>query len=155
MKKYLLLLAFSVSLLACDKNSRNNDVVPAAISSAFDQEFMLNYRQQALLPSATRPELIVEATDLTYSFCPKGSYCFVADFVWPTLTITDAQGQSQEIKLPVNKERTYAGLNIDTTSVRANGRRYLLHYLDWQVPTNIENPQKKDITARYRISKVN
>ncbi|TGD79584.1 hypothetical protein [Hymenobacter wooponensis] len=155
MKKYLLLVATSMSLLACDKNSGDTNVVPAAVSSTFDQEFTLNYRQQALLPSATRPELVVEATDLTYSFCPKNARCFVPDFVWPTLTITDAQGQTQQVKLPVNQERTYAADLLDSTSVRANGRRYVLYYLNWQVQQGNDDPQRKDIAMRYRIGKVN
>ncbi|UOQ81466.1 hypothetical protein [Hymenobacter sp. 5414T-23] len=129
--------------------------MPATVNSAFDQEFALNYRQQAFLPSTNQPELTVEATELSYAFCPRNARCLIPDYVWPTLTVTDAQGLTQQIKLPANQERTYTAGWIDTTSVRANGRRYLLYYLNWQVQPGNDAPQKKDITTRYRISKVN
>ncbi|SHJ29323.1 hypothetical protein SAMN02745146_2787 [Hymenobacter daecheongensis DSM 21074] len=154
MKKHLLLSALSLSLLACEKADRENDVIPASITTAFNQDFALSYRQQATLPAATNPELTVAVSAMQYSFCPKDVICcFVPNFVDPTLTITDAQGQSQQVKLPANQPRNYNPTWIDTISVRANGQRYVVYYTKWDVKPGCDQPGIKDISVRLRVLK--
>lgn len=154
MKQSLLFAALVVNLSACQKSDNNEDVTPAAIESKFSQDFTLGYRQQAMLPTATQPELTVELTDLQYSICPKNARCFGANFVFPILAITDAQGQTHQIKMPVNHTTGLRnGSFVDTTSIRANGRLYLLQYTDWAVRAGCDQPERKDLSVDLRIIK--
>lgn len=154
MQQSLLFAALVVVLGACQKSENDEDVTPATIESEFSQDFTLGYRQRALLPAATQPELTVELTDLQYSICPKNARCFGANFVFPILAITDAQGQTQQVKMPANHTTGLRyGPFVDTTSIRANGRRYLLQYTEWRVKADCEQPEKKDLSVALRISK--
>lgn len=144
-----------MSLAACTNNDKENDAIPTPVTASFNQDFSLNYRQQATLTSAGQTELTVIATDLRYGFCPKNSYCFTADFVWPTLSVQDAQGQVQEVRMPTNPRPIVTPTLMDTTSIRANGQRYMLHYSKWEVDANCGSPQKKDIAVVLRVIKIN
>lgn len=152
MKKYLLLAVISLSLGACQK--ADEEVIPNAITSAFDQDFTLNYRQQALLPSSSQPELTIRLADLQYNFCPKDVICcFMPNSVAPIFNVTDEQGQTQEVKLPIySLNRNYPNW-IDTISVRANGRRYILYHTKYNVKEGNDQPEKKDISVDLRITK--
>lgn len=152
MKKYLLLFTTGLSLAAC-KTTDEIEAVPIAIASAFDQNFSLLYRQQAMLSTASQPELTVEVTDLNYAFCPRNAYCLVANFVAPTLSVTDAQGKTQQLRLPIHQERPYTPVWIDTASVRANNQRYVFYYTEWTVDDARDQPGKKDITVTLRVTK--
>ena len=152
MKNYLPVLALGLSIVACQNSTEEQDAVPGSITSAFNQDFMLAYRQQATLPAAGAPELSVRVTDIHYAFCPKNAYCFVADFAYPTLDITDAQGQAQQVKLPKNQVR-YSPNPLDSTSVRANGKRYIVYFTKWELSGKCDAPQKKDYTVSFRIAK--
>lgn len=144
-----------MSLAACASSEKENDVVPKPITSSFNQDFSLNYQQQASLPLTGQTELTVTTTDLRYAICPKDSRCFTADFVWPTLSIVDAQGQTQEIQMPSNQQQVFSTSFLDTTSVRANGRRYVLQYTRYQVEIGDDTPQKKDISVVLRVIQPN
>lgn len=113
-----------ISGAACKKSDSDSGPTPA--EAAFEQDFTLYYQQLARLPAAGNPELSVTVTELHYTFCPKNAMCLVADFVDPTLNITDAQGQTQQVTLPRRPKTTYNPAWIDTTNTRANARRYLL-----------------------------
>ncbi|WP_022824571.1 hypothetical protein [Hymenobacter norwichensis] len=153
MKSHLLITAALMSLGACTNGEKENDAVPATITTGFNQEFRLNYRQQANISSGLQTELTVKATDFRYAFCPRNANCFTADFVWPTLSIQDAQGQAQEMKLTSNPRVVSGATLLDTTSIRANGQRYVLQYIIWDVAPNTDSPQKKDISVALRIIK--
>ena len=152
MRKYLLLAVSGLSLTACQK--ADEDVTPSAIISAFNQDFTLNYRQQALLPSASQPELTIGLADLQYNFCPKDVICcFVPNSAAPIFNVTDEQGQTQEVKLPIyGMNRNYPNW-MDTISVRANGRRYVVYYTKYDVKEGTDQPEKKDISIELRITK--
>ena len=152
MIKHLLLLSTALGLAACGTTDKY-EAVPTPIVADFDQEFTLNYRQQALLSAAIQPELTVEVTDIQYKLCPKDILCFTPNFVTPTLRVTDAQGNTQQLKMSVNLERAYMPNWLDTTSVRANGRRYAFHYIKWEVDQMRDQPGKKDITVTFRVVK--
>ncbi|WBA43474.1 hypothetical protein [Hymenobacter canadensis] len=155
MKQSLLFAALVVGLGACQKSDNNEDATPAAMEAAFSQDFTLSYRQQALLPTVAQPELTVELADLQYSICPKNARCFTANFVFPLLAITDAQGRTQQLKMPVNNTTgLQTGAFIDTASVRANGRRYLVQYTSWQAKETDRNyAEKQDLSVKLRITK--
>ena len=153
MRKYLLLAVLGSSIAACSKAEEENEVTPAAISAAFDQDFNLNYRQQAILSSASQTELTVVVEELHYTFCPKNANCFIGDFVNPTVNVTDMKGQTQEVKLSMHKTTSNYPNWMDTTSVRANGNRYLLYYKEYDVEAGGDNPAKKDISVQLRITK--
>ncbi len=155
MKKYILLPLLGLSLITC-KKGEEEPRIPETVTAAFDQDVDLRYRQQALVPTANQPELTVQLTDLSYSFCPKNVRCFIADFVWPTVKITDAQGQVQELRQLGKVVHTYNPAWTDTASVRANGRRYVVQYTRYNLDEySREEPQKEDITVTIRITKPN
>ena len=150
MKKHFLLGLLSLSMGAC------NDTTPApsnAAAAKFDQEFTLYPQQQAQLPGSSAPELTVTLADLDFTYCPPGAACLVGTNVFPKLSITDAQGQSQQLALPLARIRTFSPNWIDSTNFRANGRRYLLYYRKWHVPTLPmgQIPQKKDISVTLQV----
>ncbi|MDF7812029.1 hypothetical protein [Hymenobacter sp. YC55] len=153
MRKYLLLSALVISLTACLKTEDENEVTPAAINTIFDQDFNLNYRQQATLSSASQTELTVAVEELHYTFCPKNANCFIGDFVNPTMSVTDTKGQTQEVKLSMHRATSNYPNWMDTISVRANGTRYLLYYKKYDVKAGCDNPAKKDISVQLRITK--
>ncbi len=156
MSKRLLLAVLGLSLAACQRADEENDIVPAAVATTFDQDFSLNYRQQATVSSASsQPELTVAVADLNYKFCPKNAYCFTADFVNPTLSVTDEQGQTQEVKLSMRRMTGNYPAWSDTASVRANGRRYMFYYIIYDVKAGCDNPEKKDISIALRVSRPN
>ena len=126
--------------------------ISAALNASFDQDFKLYYLQQAVLRTAGRTELAVAVADLSYSFCPSNAYCLVADFVAPKLSVADAQGRTQVVSLPVLSAPRNAAW-LDTTSIRANGRRYLLYYKSWSVRAGVARPAKTDISAIFRVTK--
>lgn len=152
MPKHLLLATFGLIVFSCTK--ADEDVMPSAITSTFDQDFVLSYRQQALLSSSSQPELTVGLADLQYKFCPKDVICcFMPNSVAPTFNVTDEQGQTQEVKLPMySMNRNYPSW-LDTISVRANGRRYLVYYIKYDVKEGTDQPEKKDILIGLRITK--
>lgn len=156
LKQSLLFAALILSLGACQKSDNQDDVTPAAITSAFSQDFTLSYWQQAMLPAATQPELTVALTDLHYSICPKNARCFTANSVFPLLAITDAQGQMQQLKMPLNHTTgLQTGAFIDTASVRANGRRYLVQYTSWQAQETDRNyAEKQGLSVELRITRL-
>ncbi|UOQ64689.1 hypothetical protein [Hymenobacter volaticus] len=153
MRKYLLLAALGLSVVACSKT--DEEVGPTAIAVPFNEDFSLSYRQQAVLPSSNQPELTVSLTDMQLSFCHKGAICcFGPSYpVYPTFLVTDAQGQSQEVKFPANQIGTYNTNWLDTTSVRANGQRYLLYYLKYNLKAEKDQPAKKDVMVTLRVTK--
>ena len=124
----------------------------STVGATFNQNFKLNYLQQAVLRTAGRPELAVTVADLSYSFCPSNAYCLVADFVAPNLNVADAQGRTQVVTMPVLLAPRNAAW-IDTTSIRANGRRYLLYYNSWSVRAGVARPAKADISVIFRVTK--
>ncbi|MBX0289131.1 hypothetical protein K3G63_01705 [Hymenobacter sp. HSC-4F20] len=152
MKKYSLPLVLSLTLAAC-QNRDATDAQPAAVAAGFNQEFSLQYRQQAALPATDQVELFVTVADLDYSFCPPNARCFIADFVALTLSVRDKQGQTQQVAMPLHTTGARNPAWIDTTSVRANGQRYVIYYHRWSVVENVPHPQKKDITVVLRITK--
>lgn len=151
MKKYVLGSMMLLTLGACQDSA--SDAAPSAIAAEFNQDFALNYRQQATLPTASLRELTLVVTDIQYSFCPKNARCFTADFVAPTVQVTDAQGQTQQVKMPANQPSAATSNWIDTTSLRANGRRYTLYYKRWIVTENVEQPQRKDLTVVLHVAR--
>ena len=150
MKKLLFLLALGLHLTACDKTT---DSGPAAVAAPFNQAFELRYQQAARLPAGTAPELTIAVTDLAYSFCPPNARCIAPDYVDPTLRITDARGQSQFLTLPVRPRRLYHPDWIDTASIRANGRRYVVYYTKWDVNKAATSPQQEHIAVSLRVTK--
>ena len=151
MKKHFLLLFIGLHLLACSKDS--TEPVPAAIITAFGQEFDLRYRQQALLTALQSPELTVKLTDLSYAICPKNSLCFLPDSATPTLAITDAQGQTQQLILGGSHPRPNTFDYLDSASVRANGRRYMVYFTKWRIDGAASAPQQKDFLITLRVAK--
>ena len=151
MKNYLLLCLLGLSLGACNKNT------PAPDNSApnFNQEFTLYPQQQAQLPGSGTPELTVALTDLDFTYCPPTAACLTGTYVFPKLSITDAQGQSQQLALPLVRVRTFSPDWIDSTTIRANGRRYLLYYRKWNLPALSmgQIPQKKEISVTLQVMK--
>ncbi|KAA9327612.1 hypothetical protein F0P96_16670 [Hymenobacter busanensis] len=158
MKALLLVLPAALGLAACHKSSVEPETTFPAITAAFDQEFALHHRQQAQLPTAATPEVTVQMTELGYSYCPKDVYCVAPSMAWPTLAITDAQGRIQQLQLPRNAARPNYPSWLDTASVQANGRRYLLTYSRWEVERQLasqEMPLKKDFVLWFRLSRTN
>lgn len=155
MKKHLYIGALSLFLSSCNKEDGENSAAPFPVTSGFDQTFPLHYRQSATLPLPNPPELTVEVTELRYAICPKNTNCFAPDFAAPTLRITDAQGQAQQVIIPDNTFGNRTSAWIDTASFRANGRRYLLTYVDWEVDGDYQSAKKKDIFVELRITKPN
>lgn len=153
MKKYLLVATLGLGLTACSKAEEENKVKPTAITTSFDQDFNLNYRQQATISSSNQPELTVMAEDLDYQFCPKNAYCSTADFVSPTVSVTDIAGQTQQVKMSTYGRHSNYPNWTDTISVRANGKRYVLYYITYEVEAVRDNPRKKDISVKLRVTK--
>ncbi|WP_310395438.1 hypothetical protein [Hymenobacter sp.] len=151
MTKFLSLFALVLSLTACEKASPEPNAGP--VISDFDQEFSLNYQQQARLRTANAPELAVTLAELEYTYCPENVFCFVGTFVAPSLNITDAQGQTQQLTLPLAGNLTNSAAFIDSASVLANSRRYVVYYTKWNI-RNVKNyPEKQDISVQLRIVK--
>ena len=148
MKKLFLLIFLGLHLLACSKDT---GPVPDAITTAFGQEFDLRYQQQAQLPALQSLELRVKLVDLQYAFCPKNSICFLPDRVFPTLEFSDAQNQTQQVKLALqlNSQPNW----IDSAGVRANGRRYVVYFTKWRIDGTPDGPQRKDLVVTLRVAK--
>lgn len=165
MKKYLFLSVLGLSLASCEKVDQVNNIapVPTAVSvnqdvlqtiyPTFGWNFVLGYQQQAVLRSSGRTELTVTAADYAYTFCPDGAYCLVADYVNPTFNVRDAQGRLQVVSMTTPRPAK-SSYWIDTTSVRANGQRYLLRYNSFSVKTGTTTRTKADISVSLRVSKV-
>ncbi|MDO7854174.1 hypothetical protein [Hymenobacter convexus] len=150
MNKYLLLVILGLGLSSCKKDDAEN---PAVVTAGFNQDFSLYSQQQASLPLPTQPELAIAVTDLRFSICPRNANCLVADYAVPTLRITDAQGSMQQLNIPTNFYGRRTSDWIDTTSVRANGRRYLLTYVNWQVQGDYYAATKENIKLTFRVSR--
>ncbi|TGE18935.1 hypothetical protein [Hymenobacter elongatus] len=162
MKKHLLLSvsALGLGLVACEKADEKvkNYVVPAPITATFNQDYDLNYQQVARLPTTATPELTVELADLQYTYCPADGCssnpslrCVVGTDVSPNLTVTDATGQVQQVRLPANSPAAGSPAWRDTTSIRANGQRYVLYYVKWKMLRC--DPAKYDFSVVLRVSK--
>lgn len=151
MKLPVLLFLTGLGLAACQKSEVGPVSPPADIAAAFDSEFTLYYQQQAYVPTQAQPELTVRVEEVAYSFCPEGMMCFVGTNAWPTLRVTDAQGQTQVV--PQAPRRFL--LPHDTLSVRANGRRYLLTYVQWDLKEqpNKKSPSKDSFALKFRLTK--
>ena len=151
MKKHLLLSLMALGLAACEKTDVGHSREP--IVAPFSQDFSLLYQQVASLDASNQPELVVALTDVQHSICPLSATCVAADFVAPTLTITSNSGQTQQVTFSRSTPRTPNANFIDSTSIRANGRRYLLYYRKWHVPTLPmgQIPQKKDISVTLQV----
>ena len=148
MKSTLLLLALcGLGLTACKKDSS----APAAV--LFDQDYSYHFASEVRLPAVENPELTVTVADLSYSICPSNANCFLPDRISPTLRVADAAGQVQQLTLPVPGHQRTSADWIDTTAVRANGRRYLFYFSTWSTGGKRDNVQKKDITVTLRIMK--
>ena len=154
MKKYLLLAVVGLHLGACKKDDATNQNT-APVAAAFDQSFSLHDQQQALLPAFSNPELTIALKDLQYTYCPPNLNCLVGTFVSPTLSITDALGVNQQLTLPLVRPRVYNPAWIDTASVRANGRRYVVYYTKWEIGPFKNSPAKKDISVQLRVTRPN
>ncbi len=150
MRNHFLFAALSVSLLSCQKDDAES---PAVVTAGFNQEFSLYHRQQAALPQPTQPELTIAVTDLRFSICPRKANCLVPDHALPTLRITDAQGGTQQLSMPVSSLGARNADWIDTSSVRANGRRYLLTYVKWQVQGDYHAATKENIQFTFRVAR--
>jgi hypothetical protein len=154
-KHYLFIGTLALSLFSCKKDDCADSAIPTSVTAGFNQDFRLYYRQQASLPASNPPELVLEVADLLYTICPKNANCFTPDFAVPTLRITDAQGQSQEVTIPTNTFGHRTPAWIDTASFRANGRRYLLTYVDWKVKGDYSSGKREDISVGLRVTKFN
>lgn len=164
MKKYLLASVLGLSLTSCEKVDQGTNFGPAPTAAPLDQalqqtvfpafgwNFNLAFQQQAVFRSAGRTELTVTAADFAYSFCPSGAYCLIADYVNPTFNVKDAQGRLQVVSMTAPSPAKSANW-IDTTSVRANGRRYLLQFNSWSVKAGTTPRTKADISVSVRVSK--
>lgn len=152
MKKCFLLCLLGLNLGACREAAPAPDG-PAAAN--FGQEFTLYPQQQAQAPATNAPELTVTLTDLDFTYCPPNVNCLVGTSVSPKLSITDARGQTQQLALPLARPRTPNPAWIDSTTIRANGQRYLIYYHKWTIPSPPagQSPQKKDISVTLRITK--
>jgi hypothetical protein len=156
MKSTLLLLAGALSLGACQKSTVDPGITASDYRVDFDKDFALHYQQQATLPATGAAELAVRLDELAYSFCPEGLTCIAGPSAWPTLAITDAQGQTQSLKLPYDRPRPNHVAWLDTSSIRANGRRYLLTYTVWEVDRTLakgEMPAKQDFALWFHVTK--
>ncbi len=149
MKHYLLAALLLAGLGGCS----SEETGPQTVTAAFSQDFSLRYRQSANLPTTVSPELTVAVSELAYSICPKNVNCVAPDYADPTLTITAANGQQQQLKLPVEGIRPYSPAWIDTASVRANGRRYVVYYRSWAADRSKDTPGRADITINLRVEK--
>ncbi|TGE06273.1 hypothetical protein [Hymenobacter fodinae] len=155
MKLPVFLLLTGLGLGACHKSDVKPDEQPSEIAAAFDKDFTLHYQQQASLPTQQQPELTVKLDEVAFTYCPPNAKCLVGTMAWPTLRITDAQGQTQvlpQVTPPKNL------LPNDTLSVRANGRRYLLTYVQWQLDKQVkeyDNPTKQQFGLTFRVTKPN
>jgi hypothetical protein len=155
MKLPVLLLLTGLSLGACHKSDVKPDEQSAEIAASFDKDFTLHYQQQASLPTQQQPELTVKLDEVSFTYCPPRAMCFMPTMAWPTLRITDAQGQAQ-----VQPQATPSKVLVpnDTLSVRANGRRYLLTYVQWQLDEQVkeyDNPTKQQFGLTFRVTKPN
>ncbi|MCC3159861.1 hypothetical protein LJ737_21645 [Hymenobacter sp. 15J16-1T3B] len=156
MKPLVLALMTSLGLVACQKKTVE-PARPADLEAAFGQEVKLHYEQQVRLPSAAQPLLTVRMTALDYAYCPAGANCFVPNFAWPTLRITDARGQEQDIRLPLHAEAAQRLNLLDTTSVVAAGHRYAVVYSRWELERALngsEMPVKADFGLWLRLTEV-
>lgn len=162
MKNYMLFLALGWSLTACEK--ADSEVKSKAVGTfAFGQDFKLDYQQAAQAPAGSSAEgqaseLQITVDDIDFTYCPTVECsgnptlrCAVGTTVLPTLLVLDAAGNRQQLRLPTNQLRVGNSNWLDTTSVRANGRRYLLHYVKWQL--NACNPRKQDFSIFLRVTK--
>ncbi|MBT9394466.1 hypothetical protein KLP40_14940 [Hymenobacter sp. NST-14] len=153
MKHYLLAAALLPALAACHK-SDNDDAAPAPVAAEFNQDFALRYRQSATLPTAQTPELTLLVEDLQFSICPKNVNCFLPDFANPTLAIAAADGSTQQLQLARNIASPSSPNWIDTASIRANGRRYVVYYKSWALDAGRQDsPRKQDFTLNFRVEK--
>ncbi|MDB5235408.1 MAG: hypothetical protein JWR44_2401 [Hymenobacter sp.] len=160
MKKHLVLALGALAFSGCAKKDSADENGPATVTAAIGQDFSLSYQQKARVPALGSPELTLTVTELQYAFCPKNMLCIVADFVAPTLSIADAQGQTQVLTLPRTPNRVSSAAWIDTTSIRANSRRYLITYVRWDIANGAWNapggpgyPAKGDISVVLRVTK--
>ncbi|RFP63754.1 hypothetical protein D0N36_17625 [Hymenobacter lapidiphilus] len=145
----LLLLALLAACTSC-----GSEAEPKVVATAFGKDFDLHYRQSATMPSVASPELTVLVEDLQFSICPSNARCSVPDHVLPTLAISGHDGQTQLLKLPSSGRLIVNSEYPDTTSVRANGRRYVVHYTSWKLAANKQdNPAKQDFTISLRVEK--
>ncbi|UOQ52201.1 hypothetical protein [Hymenobacter cellulosivorans] len=157
MKSTILILALALGLGACRKSTVVPQVPAPDFAVDFDKDFALHYRQQAFLPSTSSRELTIQLEDLTTTYCPEGLQCIVGPSAWPLLAITDGQGQTQQLRLPDAPPRYPGGAWLDTTSIRANGCRYLLTYTVWEVdkqPDKGKMPAKEDWALWFNVTKV-
>ncbi|UOQ71400.1 hypothetical protein [Hymenobacter cellulosilyticus] len=130
----------------------------ADFAIGFEQDFALHHQQQAFLPATTSPELTVRLDEAYTTYCPEGLQCIVGPSAWPKLAITDAQGQTQEVRLPKNRPSSNRVTWLDTTNIKANGRRYLLTYTRWEIeqtPEKGKMPAKQAWALWFRVAKVN
>jgi hypothetical protein len=153
MKKHFLLCLLGLNIAACKKTGPAPD--NASVAPNFAQEFTLYPQQQAHISGTGARKLTVTLTDLDFTYCPPNVNCFVGTFVSPKLSITDAQGQTQQLALPLTRVRSQNPAWIDTTTIRANGQRYLVYYHKWNIapPPAGRNLQKKDISVTLRVTK--
>ena len=151
MTKHLSVFALALSLTACEKATPEPNSGP--VTADFDQDFSLNYQQQARLRTANAPELAVTLADLQYTYCPENVYCFVGTFVAPALNITDAQGRTQQVTLPRAGNRANSTAFIDSASVLANSLRYVVYYTKWNIREVKNYPGKQDISIQLRVVK--
>jgi hypothetical protein len=140
-------LGLGLGLAACKKEN------PAPVATAFGQDYPYSFANEVRLPVVENPELTLTVTELSYSICPSNANCLVPDQVSPTLRIADAAGQVQQLSLPVAGHQRNSADWIDTASVRANGRRYLLYFSKWSAGGKRDNVQKKDIVVTLRVVK--
>ncbi|MCC3152062.1 hypothetical protein [Hymenobacter sp. BT770] len=150
MQKHFLFALIGLGLFSCKKDNAGN---PTAVAAGFNQEFSLYLQQQASLPQLTQPELTIAVTDLRYAICPRNANCLIADYAVPTLRISDAQGGTQQLTIPENFSGRKNSDWIDTASVRANGRRYLLTYVAWRVQGDYHAATKGNIQLTFRIAR--
>ncbi|WP_155832901.1 hypothetical protein [Hymenobacter swuensis] len=158
MKKAVLPILVVLSLTGCQKAAVEPEPAPADTQAAFEADFSLQHQQQAFLPGMTQPELTVRLEELKYTFCPEGLMCFVGPSAWPELNVTDAQGRTQRVVFtPFNAQRVPSTAWLDTTSVRANNRRYVFTYQRWQIVKPLGRgvyPGKSDFTLWFRINRI-
>ncbi|PJJ60908.1 hypothetical protein [Hymenobacter chitinivorans] len=156
MKSTVLVLALALGLGACQKSTVDPQLPAPDFAVDFDKDFALHYRQQAFLPGTGSRELTIQLEDLNTTYCPEGLQCAVGPSAWPVLAITDAQGQSQQLRLPDGPQRSALGAWLDTTSIRANGRRYLLTYTVWDIdkqPEKGKMPALQDWALWFNVTK--
>lgn len=158
MKKVVLPLLAVLSLAGCQKATVEPEQAPADTQAVFEADFSLQYQQQAFLPGPNQPELTLRLEDLKYTFCPEGMMCFVGPSAWPELNVTDAQGRMQRVILPpFNAQRVPNAAWLDTTSVRANNRRYVLTYQRWEIGKPLgrgEYPGKSHFALWFRVNRI-